>query len=585
MIGYQTNVTIGIRRVHTTPHNPPHSSIRSQMSRSVGPGRILFQRFQTIRLWWWWEIGAAFLSTTCILLIFVTLLTMHGKPLNNWKLSISINATVSILATVARSTLMLLVAQTIGQMKWHHYDSVQSLKDIQTFDAASRGPWGALVFLVHARGRALLATTAALIVIAALGYEPAAQQMLSFPLRSVVVETSESVAQVYQAFGFNTTDLVALGTQYTDFYPPNSLQVALMNSFAGVVNGAAQSCPAPRCTFGTVNTLGICEQCRDATNEVQHIRNSTGAGGGTDENGEDLYQHYSDYFIPEDKFYPAATSFFANHGGGAPLAPFLVTANLTSSMDTPDLGNRRAGFMAVNHTSLTGGTADSTVICDFSWCVRTLHEAEIVNGLFRFAQEERSPVDLTNFNDADFPNSFFAMRSEKFPDRQFVIDQLVEFALWQYITATLRGDSSSNSLVRMMAGRPMETTAEAMAMAATNWLRGPANNRSEELRGEAIESVTFVHVRWAWLAWPAVLTLAGSVVLFGCVLRDHRRNDLYRSSALALLFHGLHGVDENDLKVHYRGRVEEDSALESAAEKLRVKLGLDESGTLKLMKQ
>jgi hypothetical protein len=553
-------------------------------SQGKNPDKTWFRCFKSIRWWWWWEIEAAVLSTTCIFLIFVTLLVMHGRPLDDWTLSISINATVSILATVAKSALMLLVAETISQLKWHHYDSTQSVEDMQTFDGASRGPWGATMFVLKARSRALLATIAAMVAVASIGFEPAAQQMLDFPLRSVSIETPGSAANVYQAVGFNTSDLLALRPSViSGMYPPNSLQVALINSFAGIVNDAAHNCPTARCVFGPIETFGVCERCRDATNEVQHIRNHTNEGGGSDGNGGSSYKTFHDYFIADDDFYPMATSNFTNHGAINGQTKFIVTTNFTSDFSDPS--SRRAGFMAVNFTDMYKNVVESTTICDLSWCTRTLYGAEIVNGLFHIAREERSPLLITNITDDIIQSSFITFGSEQFRDRQYIAGQREEYVLWQYFADTLSGDSNSNSLVRMMSGRPLKRTAGFMSMAATNWLRTPANNGSEQLRGEAMASVTFVHVRWAWLAWPAVLTLTASAILFVCVLRDYRRDNLFKSSTLALLFHGLHGVDENDMKVHQHGRVEDSKGLEDAARQLRVKLMRDESGTLKLMKQ
>ncbi|XTI95654.1 hypothetical protein V2W45_1211643, partial [Cenococcum geophilum] len=99
--------------------------------------------------------------------------------------------------------------------------------------------------------------------------------------------------------------------------------------------------------------------------------------------------------------------------------------------------------------------------------------------------------------------------------------------------------------------------------------------------GEALEPVTFVHVKWPWLVWPAMLTIVGSILLLVCILRDRRRTALFKSSALALLFHGLHGFDENDLKIPRTRRVEDNETLEEIARRLRVKFVPDEDGILK----
>lgn len=513
-------------------------------------------------------------------------MTMHEQPLSDWKLAISINATVSILTTVAKSALMLLVAESISHLKWLHYESTQCLKDVQAFDEASRGPWGATMFVLGARGRSLLATIASVIVVVSLGFEPAAQQMLSFPSRSVALKSSAG-AYVYQALALNTTDLVEIHPSTAAGYdPPNSLQVALINSFAGIVSDAPHDCQTSLCQFGDIETLGVCEQCRDATHQVHHIRNYTGSGGDEDADGEPSYKDYHDYFIANDPYYPVVQINYTNHGAIDGNNGFAISGNYTWSMD--DLSNRRAGFTAINMSDLNSDTVESTTICDFSWCVRKYFAAEITNGQFHFEKESRSFLNITNSTGSGVYNmdtTFILGSPQPGFGRQYKVDQMVDYVLWEYLTKALSGDSSSNTLVQMMSRQTFNSTAGLMSLAITNWMRSIGNNGSVLYQGEALEPVTFVHVKWPWLVWPAMLTIVGSILLLVCILRDRRRTALFKSSALALLFHGLHGFDENDLKIPRTRRVEDNETLEEIARRLRVKFVPDEDGILKFVKQ
>ena len=64
-----------------------------------------------------------------------------------------LNALVSLLVTAAKSMLLLAVAEGISQYKWLHYMSAipRPLSNVQTFDSASRGPWGAIKMLASIR--------------------------------------------------------------------------------------------------------------------------------------------------------------------------------------------------------------------------------------------------------------------------------------------------------------------------------------------------------------------------------------------------------------------------------------------------
>ena len=59
---------------------------------------------QKSRLWdWWlWEIAGIMLSLGATITIIVVLAMYDGQPLPNWPYSITLNAMVSILATIAK---------------------------------------------------------------------------------------------------------------------------------------------------------------------------------------------------------------------------------------------------------------------------------------------------------------------------------------------------------------------------------------------------------------------------------------------------------------------------------------------------
>ena len=67
-----------------------------------------------------------------------------------------LNGILSILSTVAKASMLLAVSASISQFKWLRFRNsgkARSLQDIQVYDNASRGPWGALEMLFYSRGR------------------------------------------------------------------------------------------------------------------------------------------------------------------------------------------------------------------------------------------------------------------------------------------------------------------------------------------------------------------------------------------------------------------------------------------------
>ncbi|KAL8943805.1 MAG: hypothetical protein Q9211_000848 [Gyalolechia sp. 1 TL-2023] len=78
-----------------------------------------------------------------------------------------------------------------------------------------------------------------------------------------------------------------------------------------------------------------------------------------------------------------------------------------------------------------------------------------------------------------------------------------------------------------------------LATSMTNNIRGHNDNVSGPAYGIAWKSETYLHVRWAWFAFPATLVFASALFLLGTILETSYRDVLiWKSSAMALLFHG-----------------------------------------------
>ncbi|KXS99459.1 hypothetical protein AC578_3785 [Pseudocercospora eumusae] len=109
---------------------------------------------------------------------------INDKAYQPWKLfevDITPNALLSIITTIQRASLLLPVAESVGQLKWLYLESTsRRLIDLEAFDEASRGPIGSLNLLWRTRGRALLAGLGALLAVLALATEPFTQQALTY---------------------------------------------------------------------------------------------------------------------------------------------------------------------------------------------------------------------------------------------------------------------------------------------------------------------------------------------------------------------------------------------------------------------
>lgn len=137
-------------------------------------------------LFWIWECMATVASAACMTAVVIILARMQSKPLEHWKLPISLNATIAIFVTVAKSMSLLVIAACISQTKWIRFkSSARRVQEFDLFDNASRGPSGALVLLSRVPWG--LASVGAVATILALGVDTFAQQVIGFDTRKVEV--------------------------------------------------------------------------------------------------------------------------------------------------------------------------------------------------------------------------------------------------------------------------------------------------------------------------------------------------------------------------------------------------------------
>jgi hypothetical protein len=71
--------------------------------------------------WWLFEILSLCFSAVCMTIILAILLLYNGRPLPMWHLAISFDALLSLFSGVAKSALLLPVAEALGQLKWDWY--------------------------------------------------------------------------------------------------------------------------------------------------------------------------------------------------------------------------------------------------------------------------------------------------------------------------------------------------------------------------------------------------------------------------------------------------------------------------------
>ncbi|KAJ4417387.1 hypothetical protein N0V85_001867 [Neurospora sp. IMI 360204] len=179
---------------------------------------------------WLTEILAVIASFACVVTIPVMLGIYNNEPVPRLPWDVSLNAVVSVLSTVAKSSLLCAICAALGQDKWDWYDDTAAaadsgnghdqphpqeqalygqeengnksrwrtmtkkrrwLKEMGTLDQASRGPLGAVKILTNRRTAFSPASLGALVIILSLVVDPFTQQTVSFRERQRLVASDE----------------------------------------------------------------------------------------------------------------------------------------------------------------------------------------------------------------------------------------------------------------------------------------------------------------------------------------------------------------------------------------------------------
>ncbi|KAL1865314.1 hypothetical protein Daus18300_007204 [Diaporthe australafricana] len=241
---------------------------------------------KTILQLWWSELTCTIISAASFVAMIVVLHAYVDQPMSHWKLAISLNSVIAILAAVFKAALVFPLTEGLSHLKWIWYttNKQRPLSDIEAFDNASRDPVASLrlVFTkLVARERPLLAILGATAVVIAVALDPFAQATVEHYSCNRIVADNEAYAtalvprsNVYDPeiatirSGDTVLDVDAQLAIYKGLLDPSS------NSSLGMT-GQVQ-CATVNCTFAhdehgaAFSTLAISYACADISNTIIH---------------------------------------------------------------------------------------------------------------------------------------------------------------------------------------------------------------------------------------------------------------------------------------------------------------------------
>ncbi|KAF3038388.1 hypothetical protein E8E11_002506 [Didymella keratinophila] len=272
----------GLGISHGIP-KPPSIEITSPKNEKSDTSSNFAQRIEE-KLWkysasdnivkrWLLEILSWMFSAICMAAVIGVLIYLQGDSLSRWTLQekthLTLNAYISILSKMAGASLILPVSEALGQLKWSWFlEHSNKIWDFEIFDNASRGPWGSFLLLVRTKGRAL-AALGAIVMLCALALDPFFQQVVDFPERSALHNSSGAIPRVvnYDPLFMPEYKYGYPVTQYSQDLAPVIRQFLYANGTHPVEFGNGTrpdiplSCPTSNCTWPEYETLAVCSKC------------------------------------------------------------------------------------------------------------------------------------------------------------------------------------------------------------------------------------------------------------------------------------------------------------------------------------
>lgn len=540
------------------------------------------KRFDSVGSWTW-EVGGCTLSLVSIALLVGFLVYINGREYASWERSVSPNTVVSVISTVAKASMLVPVSSCLSQLKWSRYQNPTPLYHMQVLDQASRGPVGALESLWKVKPG--LTTVGASLMVFAVAFDPFAQQILSYPSRRVENEDSASFVQSADQYWSNWTRSVH-DTGFINMFT-RDLEPSM---YAAILNGLSRSntplnpvCPSGDCEYDDFVTLGVCARCKDVTNEA-----SQDCVQSTDEHR--LYTQPWMAEIPLDCTYTAYSGASISPGIWLDDAKWLSQDNYSafaihnpwSSISTANASTARQGDRARVASFLTakydGGqtwTSENNTAtekrptlteCSVSLCERKYQQFsgtkdsqqifELVTSqdlhLGKTLESNISDIWLNTLVSPNgtkqlSPDSNFTIENTTWMDLSLTMTGLFNLTLYtgdaQYIERSVPG---LTPLLALWSSANLTESINSMADSMTDNIRSSTSAR--QLPGRAFSTETYIHVRWPWIALPAVLVILSTTLLLVVSVENRKYSTLlWKSSVLPLVLGKLQVSSEHQL--------------------------------------
>ncbi|KAI0539270.1 hypothetical protein GGR58DRAFT_243689 [Xylaria digitata] len=559
--------------------------------------------------WWWWEIMAIVICIVSATGLVVLVKSIDNTPLRQWNLPIQPNSAIAFLTTINKVALLVPAASCISQLKWRHFSSApRKLAELQLFDAASRGPWGSLAFLLQVSSpiKALMAMGFSLLTILALGLDASAQQLLQFPTQEMEVDDGSVVMGVATGYKSKSID-----TQLP-FQALNArvipLQFELLNTLRGFTFNSYFTCSskAVRCEWDSLTTLGVCSSWNSASVASDGCAMTTTHAPGTISNATYAVCNYT-LSNPHSENPEFATAIYPqqiNLTFRLPSVDFISGNKVFESHFIPGpyeypSGTEFGEFWALKGPRSTNSSTQASFkppeaeafYASFWWCSKSFQGIAVDPSGVKYtatSSERLSFLSNITINNGNKNSSIFNYAANS-TGLNYTLDEGTFESLQEYFHSLLLaeasdefgvfGDGSLLATGGLLYQQDLENITISIADTLTNVLRSRVldeNANITDATGRAVYDETYIRVQWVWLLLPLTETILVTFLFILSVVITSKQ-PLLKDSVLAYLATPLKDDAGKDLDLTItRSTSQQD--LDGLTEGVIVKLETDEQG-------
>jgi hypothetical protein len=535
-----------------------HRNLPSIITRATGAKSSRFQDS------WVLEYVCVGFSIACLIAILATLFSFDGLPLAAWHSAFSINTILSILGTGMKGSALLATASALGQLKWAWYcHPNRPLQDFQTFDNASRGPYGAFLLLLRVP-YSNLACIGALVTLMSLASDAFVQASTYQPLRAKYVQNATvPVCHDYEFSDLDSfVDPPLKAALYAGIFNVQVTDVVAWDGTNGVswalnTSGSISPlCPTGNCTFPPYSSLAVHHQCSNVTEMLQLNTQKS------------PYSQTASLQIP--KYNQTLTAVYFDSYQNITQGASTTVLNMTSGDLTDHIYFHNASYGdfsadGLRFLDMYMVTLDSAPIgennfqafhCNLRFGMQT-YTAYVSKGIFVETPGDFIPGNWTLFAEDSYDASdleFWSMKANMSGiERQVKIGGSEAIQLVSYLDGIFAGSITEADDGRSITNEILNTFSLSgdindgtmgtntifsnISKSLTSYFRTATNATAQ---GSTQEWETHINTRWGFMIWPLVMVLLNSAFVIATSVQSHHRGiPSWRSSALASMFTDL----------------------------------------------